>query len=263
MFRPASSKSSLPRQKTQVNPRLDKSLTTYMVAASTAGVTMLAMSGPAQAKVVYTPDDQQIKPNIGLSLDLTNNGIADFVFSNFYSSTSSILALSIGPVNPSNEIFSTGANRLSVFAAAIPAGVVIGPNGKFKKRRGEGMANGEDIQGVCQGPWVHAQDEYLGLKFVINAEVHFGWARLNVNCDYPHAIQAMLTGYAYETVANKPIIAGETSGPDVASAVDPEEMFIPFDRTARLRSATLGVLARGADALAIWRRDEEAVLLTA
>jgi len=195
---------------------------------------MLAMAVPAQAKVVYTPDNQQIGG--GLSLSLSHNGIADFVISNFYSSTSSTLALSIGPVNPSNEIFSTGSNRLSVFAAALPAGMEIGPNGKFKKRRGEGMANGIDLNGTCQGPWIHAHEQYLGLKFIIKGEIHFGWARLNVNCVYPHPINGTLTGYAFETVANKPIVAGETQGAEVNA--DP---------------GTLGNLARGAAAISNWR----------
>lgn len=210
---PAGPNSTRRRQKSPINSRLDKSLAAYVA----AGVGILAMAAPAQAKVVYTQDDQQIKPDVGLSLDLNHDGIADFVFSNFYSSTSSTLALSIGPVSPANEIFSTGSNRLAVFAAVLPAGVEIGPNGRFKKRRGEGMANGIDPNGTCQGPWVHAHNQYLGLKFVIEGQVHFGWARLNVNCVYPHAIQAVLTGFAYETVANQPIISGETAGAEVSA----------------------------------------------
>jgi hypothetical protein len=230
MSHPASTNSSRLRQIANVNPKLDKGLAAYIVAAGAAGVGVLASSLPAQARVVYTPDNQQIGG--GLSLSLRHNGIADFVISNFYSSTSSTLALSIGPVNPSNEIFSTGSNRLSVFAAALPAGVPIGPNGKFKKRLGEGMANGIDLNGTCQGPWIHAHNQYLGLKFMINGEVHFGWARLNVNCVYPKPIRGTLTGYAYETVANQSIVAGDTNGPDVS--VGP---------------GTLGNLARGAAAI--------------
>jgi hypothetical protein len=180
---------------------------------------MLVLAVPASAKIVYTPDDQLVPHGFpgNLPLDLNHDGIADFVFSNFYSSTSSTLDLSIAPVSSSNEIFSTGGGGRSVFAAAMPAGVPIGPDGKFSRRRGAGMANGEDLNGVCQGPWVHAHNRYLGLKFVINGETHFGWARLNVNCVYPHAIQAVLTGYAYETVANQPIVSGETAGAEVGA----------------------------------------------
>ena len=58
--------------------------------------------------------------------------------------------------------------------------------------------------------------------------------------------------YAYETVANRPVIVGKISGSDIASAVDPEELLAPS-----YGSANLGMLARGAESLAIWRRDEE------
>jgi hypothetical protein len=61
-----------------------------------------------------------------------------------------------------------------------------------------------------------------------------------------------LTGYAYETVPNKPILAGQMSGSEVASTVDPKEILTP----AR-PSATLGALALGFDSLEIWRREEE------
>jgi hypothetical protein len=67
-------------------------------------------------------------------------------------------------------------------------------------------------------------------------------------------IAATLTGCAYETVPNKPILAGQMSGSEVSSAIAPQEMLAPSHP-----SATLGMLARGADHLAIWRRDEEAI----
>jgi hypothetical protein len=234
MSRPASTNSARPRQMAQVNPRLDKSLAAYIVAAGAAGVGMLALAVPAEGKIVYTPDNQQIPPGFvpTLLLDLNHDGINDFSFLNFFSATSSTLDLSVLPVGPSNEIFSTGAG----YAAALPAGKKIGPNGKFRKTVGAGMANG--FTGTCRGPWIDARGRYLGLKFIIKGEIHFGWARLNVRCVYPHAINATLTGYAYETVANQPIVAGDTKGPD--ESVDP---------------GTLGNLARGSAAVPS-RRDE-------
>ena len=93
------------------------------------------------------------------------------------------------------------------------------------------MADSESTRPICRGPWVHANERYLGLKFVINGEFHFGWARLDVNCDYPHPINARLTGYAYETIPNQPIVTGDTQETNVS------------DR------GSLGNLARGAAAL--------------
>ena len=212
-----------------------KQLNMYAFAAGAAGVGVLALAVPAEGRVVYTPDSQTIPYGYGstFSLDLNHDGINDFSFLNFFSTTSSILGLSISPVNPSNEIFSTAGGHASVFAAALLAGKKIGPDGKFQKRLGDGMADGNDPDGVCQGPWSDVHARYLGLKFMIKGETHFGWARLNVHCVYPHPIKATLTGYAYETVADKPIVAGDTTGAEASA-----------------EAGTLGDLALGAAAIA-------------
>jgi hypothetical protein len=95
------------------------------------------------------------------------------------------------------------------------------------------------------GPWAPAggteKNRYVGLKFVIGGQIHFGWARFNVRMRLPRqgGLVAVLTGYAYETVANKPILTGQTKGADLAQA-QPEP-------------ATLGRLAEGATGLEAWR----------
>lgn len=240
------------RKAARLSQSIHKQLNMYAFAAGAAGVGMLALAVPAEGKIVYTADNRKIPPNGGLSLDLNHDGVADFIFSNFYTSTSSTLNLSVDPADPSNEIFSTGGQVHSVFAAALAAGRNIGPHGKFQKLLGEGMANGLDLESKCQGPWVNAHERYLGLKFIIKGKIHFGWARLNVHCVYPHAINATVTGYAYENIANKPIIAGDTKGTD-----DSAEQPVPTSlRTPAPEPATLGALAVGWRAPFIWRRED-------
>jgi len=75
------------------------------------------------------------------------------------------------------------------------------------------------------------------VTFRIKGQIHYGWARLNVQVQLPLTITATLTGYAYETVPNKPIIAGKIKGPDV-------------------EPASLGRLAQGSARLAPGRRKE-------
>jgi hypothetical protein len=63
------------------------------------------------------------------------------------------------------------------------------------------------------GYWNYAQNRFLGVKFQIMGRTHYGWARFkDSSCR-----GATLTGYAYETIPNKPIIAGKTKGPDVVT----------------------------------------------
>jgi hypothetical protein len=236
-----------PRQLAQVNPRLDKSLAAYMLAAGAAGVSLLAAQ-PAEAEIVYTPANIAIGPRTSFLLDLNNDGINDFLISNWQYGQASHLG--INQEAPADGVLGRGA--------ALPAGVRVGPKGAFV---GYGtMAFQDSVSGISfyDGPWKDAHNRYLGLKFSINGETHYGWARLTVTAK--RGIFATLTGYAYETVPNKTIIAGKTSGAEVASAVNPKELPAPARLSAKLRSATVDMLARGAEALAIWRRDEGAAV---
>ena len=114
---------------------------------------------------------------------------------------------------------------------------------------GATMARAYTLRGIpyFRGQWANAgkgvRDRYLGLKFQINGETHFGWARLNVSVQShgPANVTATLTGYAYETVANKPIIAGKTKGADVIT----------------VQPATLGHLAAGASVIPARRRTDQ------
>jgi hypothetical protein len=62
---------------------------------------------------------------------------------------------------------------------------------------------------------------------MIKGKAHYGWVRMNVEIKGMN-FTATLTGYAYETIPNKPIIAGQTRRKD---------------------EATLGRLAQGASAV--------------
>ena len=89
-------------------------------------------------------------------------------------------------------------------------------------------------QSLNRGYWFNVTDRYLGLKFVVNGNTHYGWARLSVSSGF---VTATLTGYAYETIPNKSIITGKTKGADIVTIQD----------------ASLGHLARGASAMQAWR----------
>jgi len=111
---------------------------------------------------------------------------------------------------------------------------------------------------LWQDQWANGgkglKDRYLGLKFYIRGEVHFGWARVTVTTT-GKTFTATLTGYAYETIPNKSIIAGKTKGRDGID--DAIAQANPASLTAPPRAAaTLGLLAMGSPGLSIWRRGE-------
>jgi hypothetical protein len=86
---------------------------------------------------------------------------------------------------------------------------------------------------------------------MINGEVHYGWARLTTTCRRG-VIDATLTGYAYETIPNQGLEAGKKKG-EIDESVNGTGP-APLSDRAPTR-ATLGMLAKGAQALSIWRRE--------
>jgi hypothetical protein len=147
-------------------------------------------------------------------------------------------------------------NNRGPFASAIFAGGKIGPERHFRKQNfGPRMAWA--YRGVLwDGPWANGgkgvKDRYLGIKFKISGKFHYGWTRITVTTSARGFTGMILTGYAYETIPGKSIIAGATKGPDDA---EPTASLNPPTTVP----ATLGALAMGAPGLSIWRRKELAL----
>ncbi len=204
-----------PRSVTRLSEELDKRLLAYVAAASAAGVGMLALAQPAEAKIIYTPAHKIVRTNHAVPIDLNHEGIHDFdVFNLTHNSTTPFgTYLAAEPLQSGNQIWVQRTNRgFSNYAAALPAGVSVGPSVKhFAAGRNEMAFRSSGIGTHSGGPWKNAKNRYLGLKFLIKGKLHYGWARLNVSIAN-REVNATLTGYAYETVVDKPIITGKTRG---------------------------------------------------
>jgi len=245
-------------------------LNSYALMATAAGVGILALAPAVEAKIVYTPADRSITPNHTILLDLNHDGTTDFRLKDMHFTSTVGFdhtgILSVLPARQGNKIqgFFQFARH---YASALNAGVTIGPKGGFTPGpkimatvfSDTGARRG--LSNSCDGPWSKAaKGRYLGLEFLIKGKVHFGWARLNVTCRGTDVL-ATLTGYAYETIPNKSIIAGKTKGP----ADEPgEEDFGPnVSLTHPIpdtpQPATLGVLALGTQGVPLWRRKESAL----
>jgi hypothetical protein len=243
-----------------LSAELDRTLAAYTSAATAAGVGILALTCPASAKIVYTHVHKQLPINKTFFLDLNHDGIADFAFNNTKGTTIAGGGwdfLTIFPVKSANRIWGerTGDNGFFRYASALSAGARVGPSAQFTPGN-KLMVYSWSNQGrrnppasLCAGPWKDVTERYLGLKFTIKGKRHYGWARLNVACSNI-TVTATLTGYAYETIPNKPITAGKTHGSD---EIGVEEANATLGAPAP-HSATLGLLALGSPANAIWRR---------
>jgi|SRR5579872_4607477 len=213
-------------QRKELSCALEHRLATYALAASAAGVSVLALAQSAESKIVYTPDDRAItKPSndhrVWLTYDLLHHGIADFTLNwhvgpaNSYLST--FLRMLGGAYNKRND-----RNRVEAWlsccgtvAAALPAGSYISQHALWKRTRGTLIGTWGPCGFICSthtdGQWRNDPDAYLGLKFKVNGKSHYGWVRLHIEGNVVHS-----KGYAYETIPNKPIIAGKTHGKNEA-----------------------------------------------
>jgi hypothetical protein len=203
----------------------------YALAASAAGVGVLTLAQPVDAKIIYTPAHEKITLGHPVKLELNRIGVVDFIISVARFKTVSgysVTSLGVMGSKQGNSLvghYYTNSSLTFARASALKAGRRIGPNLTFMERPAIMVGLGHS---GCFGSWENVKRRYLGFKFRVNkGPTQYGWARLNASCtDGP---SALLTGYAYESIPNRPVIAGKTKGQDEVT----------------LQPANLGQLARG------------------
>lgn len=202
--------------------KVERRLLAYTTAA---GAGLLSIALPADAQIIYTPCNIPMTLPVGnqgalTQLDLNNDGTPDFTFSLIYSATafSSVFrsdrALTIVADQTGNEILgAAGVNGFEPTAAAVPAGREIGAQKDFTANAAimaiEAYFGANSIRD--SGSWRYVQTAYLGLKFVVDGQVHYGWARIKFPAPGDYELPSIY-GYAYESTPNTPIVAGQTSG---------------------------------------------------
>ncbi len=219
------------------SPKLRQRLAAYSAMASSTAAGLLAASQPAMASIVYTSTSQQFGQYHDILIDLNHDGIVDFRVGVSDSSTGMSWATIWGG-KAGNLIVASGPNIFFFPGAArLPYGASI----KSPFRSDAALVGCYNFVRSCFGNWLGQSSGFVGLKFKINGEIHYGWAEFKVQGRVP--ITGFLTGYAYETIPLKPIKAGQRQEDDAAiSRIQPPP------------SATLGLLALGAPGIEIWRR---------
>lgn len=262
------------RKRTPLRQPLEKNLFSYAAAAGAAGVALLACSAPADASVVAKKVNIALPINGGLiQFDINGDGQNDFGLSaqalgGCTSTTSAAIKgkhlrkpplgcpfddrVNVVPTQAADEVWKSGSFYGNNCAADIAGGVKIGAARPFVGGKLAMAVHSGTSEGLYFCPWTgsSAPHPYLAVKFTdTSGNVHFGWVRVTVN----FAFLATVTGYGYETVPNRPILAGATRGADEhASIVEPQDL-----TPMRQEVASLGRLAQGASGLSAWRREEE------
>ncbi len=228
----------------------EQRLKAYALAGAAVALSPIVAATPADAQIVYTPTDIVLTHG-NLSVDLNNDGIVDFTLGDKlkrdrFNQGRSYIA--------SRFVTVSGGAGASVveddrgWPAPMNEGDLVSSQRKFKDANGKPLNMAHLHRVVCtsscgfqtfSGPWRSVQDRYLGLKFEINGDIYYGWARLTTKIDGKKLREVVkLTGYAYESTPNTAIRAGRKSLDQSETTVAPENGLPP-------KSQSLGALARG------------------
>jgi hypothetical protein len=208
----------------------------YALAAG-AGAALTSQLAEAQSNIVYHSADLTIYSGEVAKIDFNSDGIPDL----FLSMQRYANGYSFGFV-----MYERPALGNAALLGPRLAGAVIGPSvNSFRGWRERMAFVGESCKIYCglpgfSGPWVHASDAYLGVRFFINGERHYGWIRISVKAGPKVSLDATITGYAYNTVANQGLVMGVPGSPVPGASVHP---------------ASLGALSMGARGIELWRRE--------
>ena len=223
-------------EENQEKDKLSQRLLAYAAAAGAAGVGVLAAAAPARADIVFTPANITFSDS-NLAIDITHGTLNDFLFTGFSSTN---MSLNVDGYHGDGIL-----RGPSGYAAALGRGAKIGASaGKFFEELE--MAGISYRGSTLTGSWADVRNRYLGLSIDVNGQIHYGWAELSVRKPGSRrAIVATLEGYAYDTVANQTIRAGQV-GPNTLISTTPEP-------------GTLGLLALGSLGVGFWRRKKSLV----
>ena len=179
------------------------------------GAALLPLPAFGQGSIVYVnPPDARIGDNsTPQSFDLDGDGVSDVVF---------------GRIGGQLNVIPAGINQVSATAnlppeaggqaLPIPIGNRIDTATPWQSRYPDALLGdfgpmlANDYSIPATGPFAGV-DGYLGIRFAIGTEPHYGWIRLKMDSVFPNLARGYVTEWAYNTVPDQPIAAGVVPEP--------------------------------------------------
>ncbi|MFC1668560.1 PEP-CTERM sorting domain-containing protein [Chlamydiota bacterium] len=174
---------------------LEKRLLTYSVALGAIVIAAKATHGA----IIYT----DLTPDVIIDggdiyyLDLNDDSTIDFRIAHSSATYVSTYLIILDQNNNKIAYNTSSSMAAALDASSYPAYFGMSP---------PIMADPPD-----EGQWIGVTDKYLGLKFQIGANWHYGWARLDV-ADLGGNCVGTLKDYAYDNTPDTPIHMGATGG---------------------------------------------------
>lgn len=140
-------------------------------------------------------------------LDFNNDGEVEFTITDFGFDVvfeKSFISYSWSEIGSS--IWTVGNMEIGNWDAVynVPFNTAIGANSNWASE-GDAMI----IDMFTQTSWLPiGEDSYIGFRVLLNGNIHYGWAKVNVTGDATTGFHVEWLQCAYETTPNTPILAG-------------------------------------------------------
>ncbi|SDI37941.1 T9SS type A sorting domain-containing protein [Winogradskyella thalassocola] len=176
------------------------------------GALSLAIGGltDVSGQIIYTDVDPDFTGGVTINygLDLDNDGTVDFnILAGATYSSGNFVQISNASIS-SNSIL--GSQPSFVYPFALDNGAAI--SSAQTSFYSVGTLNyGSCYGGVGGSNWCGVTDKYLGLRFQIAGNTHYGWAKLDVSAS---GDSFTVKEYAYNATAGEAIQAGQTLSVD-------------------------------------------------
>jgi hypothetical protein len=164
-----------------------------------------------EANIIYTDENPDYTGGLGAQyfLDLNNDGSDDFRIWHNGSSN-----LYISPLTDTNEVLGSGGVTFA-YPFALSSGTAISSGaGSFFNNGFSGGFQSMNYGSCSFGNWCSVSDKFIGVRFEIGGNIHYGWVRLDVN---QSGSVWTVKDYAYEDIPGIAINAGDMLGSGPAS----------------------------------------------
>lgn len=168
--------------------------------------------------IIYTPYNGDLTPAFPsneFTLDINNDGTPEFRFSAVMDAP--LYSVDVRSLGSEEILFPEALGTISALAISRGNNIDSGElEGNARWETGIGILSHWDLQfpiGEIKGGYFLETNAYIGIRFQINGNIHYGWIQVDNPFDVPGGT---VTGFAYETSPGVSIIAGAIPEPSSA-----------------------------------------------
>jgi len=204
--------------------KLNKRIKSYSALAGT-----LVVGGVADAQVNYTDvnPDANVTTGNSYNLDLNNDATVDFVFQlnagTYNAGTFNIYydyaIIAPGAAGNAIDTASAGGPMNHALNDPISSALLWDATSAYQLL---GLALDPPFNTYNTGNFLGTGDGYIGLKFMIGTNTHYGWVRVNLAAD---ALSMLVKDYGYDATPNTQILAGAQPTAVVENSINTVQIF--------------------------------------